>query len=128
MGQLLEAVNVWNKYVQKYGEPNLIEPEVAESLKPNFVWTSWSRGDDYLTPGYGTGIEACNYFQTPIEWTEDDDLKVIPVLIWVDCPTCSSSGDDDCEECNGHGSLYVDIPESSHLTTELEIFEKREAY
>lgn len=131
MGALLDEVNVLKEFIETYGEFTEVNTyEEVQQSEPHHVWTLWSGGNDFLANGYFEDEEVISYFLTPKPWAaEEGSLKVV-LTYWVDCPTCQAQSDndeweqDECHQCEGDGTLSIDLRECLDAQTEEEIWAK----
>jgi hypothetical protein len=129
---LLEDAQGWRKFIKTYGQPEEVDKDDAKALNPNSVWTLWSRSNDYLINEFAEGDEVISYWKTPRAWEGKAGALVIPMTLWVDCPTCDEMlsedpdwDQDDCSECEGAGTLAIELEDCIDAKTEEEVFSKR---
>lgn len=131
---LLDDAQKWAEFVSNYGAPKEVPFEVAKNADPNKVWTLWSRGSDYLVNEFKQGEEVISYWLTANPWQGEEGQLFYAMTIWIDCPTCSEMFEvdedwdqDECEECEGSGTLAIDLDSCLNAETEQEVFEMRRA-
>lgn len=134
MGYLQDCVREWRDFTQKYGEPQEVSQEAAKAIPESRVWTLWSRGSDFLANEYAENAEVISYFVTPNSWSEVRGSLTVTWTVWVDCATCETNFEEDedwdqdeCEECEGSGTLSIEIPDCNEAQTEEEIYASRRA-
>jgi hypothetical protein len=132
MGYLQDCVREWREFAEKYGQPQEISKEAAKALPEDRVWTLWSRGSDFLANEFAENGEVISYFVTSNPWSEVRGSVTVTWTVWIDCPTCETNleedddwDQDDCEECEGGGTLSIDIPDCLNAKTEEEIYATR---
>jgi hypothetical protein len=107
----LEEIAKWAQITKKYGDFLILEdPADIKGIDPKRVWTeSWS-GDQVISnqiievEEFDTDITSYYLFEKP--YTEPEGSILLVTTIWEDC---DCEGDEDCPECEGEGSLAIDI-------------------
>jgi hypothetical protein len=129
---LLEGAQSWREFVKTYGQPEEVTKDEAKALNPNNVWTLWSRSNDYLINEFAEGDEVIGYWKTPKTWDCQASTLFVTMTIWIDCPTCEEMltddpdwDQDDCSECEGAGTLAIELEDCIDAKTEEEVFSKR---
>jgi hypothetical protein len=134
MGIYLDDANSWREFIKEFGEPEEVSREDLMGIAPNRVWTLWSRGSEFLVNETGDGDEVMSYWVTPRPWTQPQGTSFVTMTVWVDCPKCEEELDkdedwdqDDCEECEGNGTVSIYMPDCVNAKTEEEVWAARQA-
>ena len=134
MGIYLDYANSWREFVREFGEPEEISREGLIGIELNRVWTLWSRGSEFLVNETVDSAEVMSYWITPRPWTQPQGTSFVTMTVWVDCPTCEDGFDsdedwdqDECEECEGNGTLSIFMPDCVNAKTEEEVWAARQS-
>jgi hypothetical protein len=135
MGVYLDDANSWREFVGEFGEPEEVSREDLMGFAPNLVWTlRSSRSSEFLVNETGDGDEVLSYWVTPRPWTQPQGTSFVTMTLWVDCPKCYEESEkdedwdqDDCEECEGGGTLAIFMPDCVNAKTEEEVWAARQA-
>jgi len=129
---LLEDARRYQEFLQKYGQPVEILIEEARKQDHHHIWTLWGRSSDFFVNELVEADEVMSYWFTPRPWEGKAGEIFYTSTIWVDCPTCEKmleEGDewdqDECVECEGAGTLSIDLEDCADARTEEEVFAKR---
>lgn len=133
MTYLLSAQR-WAEFISTYGEPTEISKTDAEKLDVHHVWTLCSLSNDVLVNELSEGADVISYWSTPRPWQGDKSSLIYDMTIWVSCPTCEQMSEEDedwleedCEECEGSGTLFIEMEECIDAKTDEEVFSRRQA-
>lgn len=133
MGYLLDEVKRWKEFLATYGEPIEVTEAEKQKLDPNTIWVLNSRGSDFLCNENELSADGFSFWATPKPWSAPVGTLLISMTLWVDCPTCEANEDDedwdqdDCEECEGAGTMSIDLDECQDAKTDEEVFAARQA-
>jgi hypothetical protein len=129
---LLEDARRYQEFLQKYGQPVEIPAEEAKKQDLHNIWTLWSRSSDFFVNELVEADEVISHWFTPRPWEGKAGEIFYTSTIWVDCPTCANMleeddewDQDECSECEGSGTLSIDLEDCAEAKTEEEVFAKR---
>lgn len=130
----LESAKRWVEFIDVYGQPEEISLEIAKNSAPNLVWTLVSLGSDVLINGISTGTDVISYWKAKNPWNGGNGSLVYDMTLWIDCPTCEERleldedwDQDDCEECHGAGTMFIELEDCIYAQTEEDVFAQRQA-
>lgn len=83
-----------------------------EGVSEDLIWTEWADGlnGDYAANEFNTGDSARvpqGYYVMAKPYSFEKSTVFIATTLVLDCDQCN--GDDDCEVCEGEGSVFVEL-------------------
>jgi hypothetical protein len=106
-----EEISRWTQITKKYGDFLVIEnPTDIVGIDPKRVWTEiWLVHQviiNRIVEVEEFNSEITRYFVFEKPYSEPEGSLLLVTTIWEDC---DCEGDDDCPECEGMGTLAIDI-------------------
>lgn len=114
----------WLKIYEKYGNYEAVDdPNLLKGIEENRIWTEyWPSSPPHqfivneFTLGESAYVEISGYFVFDKPYSEPPGTVQVVRVFWDDCLVCDQE-DDECEACEGRGTVPTDVfpysPESS---------------
>ncbi len=130
----LESAQRWASFIERYGQPSEVSKEQAAELERTSLWSLCSLGNDVMINGLSQGSDVISYWKTPKGWSGESGVLVYEMTLWVGCPTCEEQSEldedwlqDDCEECFGAGTMFIELEDCVEAQSDQEVFAQRQA-
>lgn len=108
-----KEAEAWKKIREKYGSCTYIDDvSQLKEIDPKRIWTEYWRTDQYITNDFSEAQELdgelTGYYVFERPYEEPRGTLFLVTTFWEDCQECKGE-DDECDKCEGRGSIAIDV-------------------